>query len=106
MNKNMLYVYLRLFIIVPFLLFSGFSITTNRYPTNSTFFHVMVFLTFLTIFFFHVKHLIKLFYNVFDIREYEKDFGVFLLMLAVFQFAVCIHDIYSSYHHKKNKSSS
>lgn len=90
----MVEIYIRLFVIVPLLVYAGYCIIKKHTHTTTLMFHtIVVFLILLTLFF-HLKYLIKIVRRIFNSEKYEKEFGIFLLFLAVFIVILCINELY------------
>lgn len=90
--------YIRLFLIVPLLIYTGYSIRQNKSHTSSVLFHVIVVSTIILVLFFHIRYLVKVVRRIFLNQKYQKEFGEFLLLLALFIIVLCVYDIN---HHKK-----
>lgn len=94
-------IYTRVFIIIPFLIYAGVCIIRERSHTSTFLFHMMVILLIAMMLFFHLKYIVKIIKRIFNNKKYEKDFGVFLLILAVFLMVLCVHDLYFMRRNKK-----
>lgn len=92
-------IYIRLFFIVPLLLYTGYSIQKEKTHTSSVMFHAIVVLLIALTLFFHLKYLFKVLRRIFRNEVYQKEFGIFLLCLAVFITFLCLVEIYQ----KKNR---
>jgi len=88
-------IYIRIFIVIPLLVYTGYCIMNEQSHTSSFFFHVIVLLMLALVLYFHMKYLIKAIRRIFTNQKYQKEFGVFLLFLAVFLFTVCLHDLHN-----------
>lgn len=87
-------IYIRLFLIVPLLLYIGYCIMNKHTHTSTFLFHLLVLLVIATTLFFHLKYLIKIIKRIFSNEKYEKEFGIFLLFLAMFITILCLNDLY------------
>lgn len=94
MMNGMVEIYIRLFLIVPLLLYIGYCIMNKHTHTSTLLFHFLVILVIATTLFFHLKYLIKIIKRIFSNEKYEKEFGIFLLFLAVFITILCLNDLY------------
>lgn len=92
---------LRLFVIVPMLLYTGYSIQREKTHASSVMFHAIVVLLVAITLFFHVRYLYRVLRHVFRNKEYQKDFGIFLMTLAVSIMFLCMYDIYEIKIHRK-----
>ena len=90
----MVEIYIRLFVIVPLLLYIGYCIMKKHTHTTTILFHMLVLLVIATTLFFHLKYLLKIVQRIFNNERYQKEFGVFLLFLAVFIAILCVNDLY------------
>jgi hypothetical protein len=95
-------IYTRVFIIIPCLIYAGVCIIRERSHTSTFLFHMIVVLLIAMVLFFHLKYILKIIKRIFSNRKYEKEFGVFLLMLAVFLMFLCAHDLYFMRRNKKS----
>lgn len=86
-------IYVRLFIISPLLLYSGYSIMRNKSHISSMLFHVVVILSVAMVLFFHLKYIIKVLRRILRNEKYQKEFGFFLIGLALFTMFLCIYDL-------------
>ena len=98
----MIEIYIRLFLIVPLLIYSGYCIMKEHSHTSTLLFHMLVLLMIIATLFFHLKYLIKIIRRIFNNEKYQKDFGIFLLLLAVFIVILCINDLYFYHKQKRN----
>lgn len=87
-------IYVRLFVVVPLVVYVGYCIIQNKSHTSSILFHILVLLMIALTLFFHMKYLIKIIRRIFNNEKYQKEFGVFLLFLATFLFVLCLYDLY------------
>lgn len=94
-------IYIRLFIIVPLLLYIGHSIMKEKTHTGTFLFHMMVVFTIILAVFFHLKYIYKILKRIFHNQEYQKEFGFFVICLAFFIIFLCCHDLWIT--KKKNK---
>ena len=90
----MVEIYIRLYVIVPLLLYIGYCIMKKHTHTTTLLFHMLVLLVIIITLFFHLKYLIKVIRRIFNNEEYQKEFGIFLLFLAVFIAIICVNDLY------------
>lgn len=95
-------IYIRIFILIPLLIYSGVCIIRERSHTSTLLFHLLVVLLIAMALFFHLKYLVRIIRRIFSNQKYEKEFGVFLLMLAVFLSALCAQDLYFIHRKQKN----
>lgn len=86
-------IYIRLFLIVPLLVYTGTCILTRHTHMSTLMFHGMVLMTIALTLFFHLRYLFRVIRRIFQKEIYQKEFGAFLLMLAVFLVALSVHDI-------------
>lgn len=86
-------IYTRLFIIVPLLFYIGYSIMKDKTHTGTILFHGIVVLTIILVVFFHLKYIYKILKRVFHNEKYQKEFGFFVLCLAVFIMFMGMHDL-------------
>lgn len=91
-------IYIRLFLIVPLLFYTGFCIFQEKSHISSLLFHMIVILMILLILFFHLKFIFKVLRHIFKNELYQKEFGFFLLSLAVFMTFLCLRDLYKNQH--------
>lgn len=103
--NDMLEIYIRLFVIVPLLFYMAYCIIHKHTHTSTILFHVLVLLMIATTLFFHLKYLIRIIRRIFNNKEYQKEFGIFLLFLAVFITILCFNDLYFLRKKKKTASS-
>ncbi len=82
--NNMVEIYIRLFLIVPLLLYIGYCIMKKHTHTTTLLFHILVILVIATTLFFHLKYLLKIVKRIFNNKKYQKEFGVFLLLVVRF----------------------
>lgn len=94
-------VYIRLFFIVPLLFYTGYSIHNDKTHTSSVMFRGIVVLLIALTLFFHLRYLIKVVRRIFRNQVYQKDFGIFLLSLAVFITFLCFLEIYQKQEKRK-----
>lgn len=87
-------IYTRLFIIPPLLFYTGCSIMKDKSHTSSMLFHLVVVVSVAMVLFFQLKYIIRVLQRILRNEEYQKDFGVFLISLAVFTIFLCLYDIY------------
>lgn len=87
-------IYIRLFVLTPMLLYCGYSIMKNKSHISSLLFHGIVILSIFTLLFFHLKYIMHILHRVFNDEKYQKDFGIFLIFMAIFSFLWCVQDIY------------
>jgi len=87
-------IYIRLFVIVPLLFYTGYFIMRERSHTSTMLFHAIVIFTIALLLFYHLRYIIKHLRRIFMNQKYQKEFGVFLLFLAVFLFIIGARDLY------------
>lgn len=87
-------IYIRMFLIIPLLIYTGYCIMKERTHTSSVLFHIIVLVMLALILYFHMKYLIKAIHRIFTNQKYQKEFGVFLLLLAIFLFILCLRDLH------------
>jgi len=87
-------IYIRLFIIVPLLIYTGYCIIKKHTHTSTIMFHTVVILLIALTLFFHLTYLIKIVRRIFNNEQYQKEFGIFLLFLAVFITILCVNELY------------
>lgn len=85
-------IYIRLFLIVPLLVYTGSCILTKHTRTSTLMFHCMVLLTIALTLFFHLRYLVRVVRRIFQKEIYQHEFGIFLLLLAAFLMALSVHD--------------
>ena len=102
--NNMVEIYIRLFLIVPLLLYIGYCIMKKHTHTTTLLFHILVILVIATTLFFHLKYLLKIVKRIFNNKKYQTEFGVFLLFLAGFITILCLNDLYFQHQKKKRKN--
>ena len=93
MNDD-LEIYMRLFLVAPLLAYTGYCIMKRQTHTSTVMFHTMVVLLIALTLFFHLKYLVRVVRRIFRKEKYQKDFGIFLLVLAVFVAVMCASDLY------------
>lgn len=86
-------IYTRLFIISPLLLYSGYSIMRNKSHISSIFFDGVVIFSITMVFFFFLKNIVRILRRILRNEEYQKEFGFFLISLAVFTIFMCLYDM-------------
>lgn len=86
-------IYIRLFIIVPLLFYIGYSIMNEKKHIGTVMFHGIVVLTIILAVFFHLKYIYKILRRIFRNEKYQREFGFFVLSLAVYITLLCIHDL-------------
>lgn len=74
----------RLFLLVPLLLYTGTRILTRRVHANTLGFHATVVVVVALALFFQVGYMLSVVGRIARNQEYQDEFGVFLLALAVF----------------------
>jgi hypothetical protein len=74
--------YIHLLIIVPLLIYLGISIVIQR--SNSTLFSFLFLFTLLLILSFHIEDIVNISKQLFNNVNLEKNFGYFLIILALF----------------------
>lgn len=86
-------IYTRLFLIVPLLLYTGYIISYDKKHSSTVLFHIIVLFTIFSFLYFHLKYLVRVVRRIFLNEKYQKEFGEFLLMLAVFIVILCLYDM-------------
>ena len=102
--NEMVEIYIRLFLIVPLLLYLGYCITKKQTHSTTLLFHWLVLFMIAITLFFHLKYLLKIIQRIFNNEQYQKEFGVFLLFLAVFILVLCLNDLYFLQEKNKKKT--
>lgn len=74
--------YIHLLLIVPLLIYLGISIVIQR--SNSTLFSFLFLFTLLLILSFHIEDIVNISKQLFNNVNLEKNFGYFLIILALF----------------------
>jgi len=87
-------IYIRMFLIIPLLVYTGYCIMKEQSHTSSVLFHIIVLLMLVLVLYFHMKYLIKAVRRIFMSQKYQKEFGEFLLFLSVFLFVLCLRDLH------------
>lgn len=87
-------IYVRLFLIVPLLFYIGYSIMNEKKHVGTIMFHGIVVLTILLAVFFHLKYIYKIMRRIFHNETYQREFGFFVLSLAIYLVVLCIHDLW------------
>jgi hypothetical protein len=87
-------IYVRLFLIVPLLFYIGYSIMNEKKHVGTIMFHGIVVLTILLAVFFHLKYIYKIMRRIFRNETYQREFGFFVLSLAIYLVVLCIHDLW------------
>lgn len=87
-------VYVRLFLIVPLLFYTGTSILMRR--ANSLGFHATVVVMIALVLFFQVRYMFSMIGRIVRNQEYQEEFGVFLLALSVFVAVFGLREIQSN----------
>ena len=85
--------YVRLFVLVPLLVYTGTCIMLDRSHTSTIMFHFIVVAMIALMLFYHIRYITKHLRRIFLKQRYQKEFGVFLLMLAVFFLIVGLRDL-------------
>lgn len=80
----MIDVYVRLFLVVPLLVYTGTCILTGQAHTNTFGFHLVVVAMIALLLFFQVRYMLMALRRIMLDQEYQEEFGVFLLALSVF----------------------
>lgn len=92
---DVLDIYVRLFVIVPLLVYTGYHILREHTFISTMLFHFLVLLVIVLTLYFHLKYLIKVVRRIFQNETYQRKFGIFLLSLAIFITILCVYDLHS-----------
>ena len=74
----------RVFLVVPLLVYTGACILTGQAHTNTVGFHSVVIAVMALVLFFQVRYMGEVVRRITRDQVYQEEFGVFLLALAVF----------------------
>ena len=85
--------YIHILLIVPLLIYLGISIIIQR--SNSTLFSFLFLFTLLLILSFHIEDIVSLSKQLFNNVNLEKNFGYFLILLAVFFIFINVYKLSS-----------
>lgn len=99
-------IYIRLFLIVPLLVYTGTCILTRHKYISTMMFHGIVIMTITLTLFFHIRYLLRVIRRIFQNKIYQEEFGGFLILLAVKFVILSIYNLRAlKKKHKRNHHS-